>query len=201
MPTNEHRCTQCGAPLPADARFCETCGAPAGSFHSGQTETVIGHLPAERFQEGAGVFGRVKVTQLNLVITTSQLLCLQETNEMNETWLGETERLFQEEQNGGMPWRALMDAYDWSGPLWDYFYKTPAHELIAADRDNEAIPLSDVVSAEIALDDERDRMDIRLANGETYHFQLFNQVGRPAARFFAQALGPERVRLTHSQAG
>ncbi len=201
MSANAQWCEQCGAPIPADARFCEMCGAPAASFHSEQIETVIGHLPAERFQEGAGLFGRVKTTQLNLVITTSRLLCLQETEEMNETWLGETERLIEEEEDGDLPWRALMDAYDWSGPLWAYFYETPADELLAADRGNEAIPLSHVVSTAITLDEERDRLDILLANGETYHFQLFNQVGRPAARFFAQALGPERVRLTPLQAG
>ena len=40
-----------------------------------------------------------------------------------------------------------------------------------------------------------DGMDILLASGQTIHFQLFNLVGRAAARFFRQALGPERVRL------
>ena len=196
MPTDKRWCKQCGTPLPADARFCEMCGAPAGAAPPERAERVIGHLPAERIEEGKGLFGRAKRTQLNLVITTSRLLYLRETNELNENWLAETERLVQEEERSGVPWRTLIDNYDWRDPLWASFYDTPPDRLLAAHRGNEALPLAKVVSATITLDEERDKLDISIAGGEMHHFSLFNLVGQAAARFLAQALGPERVRIT-----
>jgi hypothetical protein len=206
MPAHTRWCTKCGTPLPADARFCEMCGAPAGGAPAGgapggQLETVIGHLPAERIEAGKGFLGRTRTTQINLVITTSRLLCLRETNEMNENWLAETERLIEQESRSGLPWRTLVDQYDWRGPLWADFYDTPPDELLAAHHGNEAIPLDQVVSVAITLDEELDRLDVLLAGGLGYHFQLFNQVGQAAARFLAQALGPQRVRLTPLPAG
>jgi hypothetical protein len=197
MPTDQRWCTQCGARLPADARFCEMCGAPAGFVRqegAERAEVVIGHLPAERIEEGKGLFGRAKTTQLNLVITTSRLLCLHETEEMNDNWVAETERLIELERSG-QPWRALIDGYDWRSPLWAGFYDTPPDDLLAAHRGNEAIALADVASAAVTLDEERDRLDLVLAGGETRRFLLFNQVGQAAARFLGQALGAERVRL------
>jgi hypothetical protein len=196
MPANKRWCEQCGTPLPADARFCEMCGTPAGAVHLEQAEMVIGHLPAARIEEGKRLFGRAKTTQLNLVITTSCLLCLRETNEMNENWLAEQERLLEEEKRSGLPWRALIDNYNWRNPLWARFYNTPPGELLAAHRGNETIPLADVVSASVTLEEELDKLDILLTSGEMHHFLLFNQVGQAAARFLAQALGPERLRLT-----
>ncbi len=201
MSVDERWCEQCGTPLPADARFCEMCGAPAGTVYSQQAETVVGHLPAERIDEGKGLFGRVKTTQLNLVITISRLLCLRETDEMNNNWLAETERLIEEEERSGLPWRALIDNYDWRSPLWASFYDTPPGELVAAHRGNEVIPLADIVSATVTLDEERDKLDILLGSGEMHHFLLFNQVGQAAERFLAQALGPERVRIAPLPAG
>jgi hypothetical protein len=195
MPADERWCEQCGTPLPADARFCEMCGAPAGALRYEQAETVIGHLPGERLEEGKGLFGRVKTTQLNLVITTSRLLCLRETDETNENWLAETERLLEEEERSGLPWRTLIARYDWRSPLWAGFYDTPSDELLVAHRDNAAIPLADIVSTTVTLDEERDKLDVLLVSGEMRHFLLFNQVGQAAARFLAQALGPERVRI------
>jgi hypothetical protein len=172
------------------------CGAPADAGHRSQAETVIGHLPAERLEPGKGLFGRTRMTQINLVITASHLLYLHETEEMNENWLAEGERLSEEKERSGLPWRTLIDSYDWRSPLWASFYDTPPATLVAAHRGNEAIPLADIVSVAIVLDEELDKLDILLTSGETDHFQLFNQVGQAAARFLTQALGPERVRLT-----
>ena len=188
-------CEQCGSPLQTGGRFCEMCGAPAGSVQAEAAETVVGHLPAERLEEGKGLLGRVKTTQLNLVITTSRILCLRETEETNDTWLAETERLEDEEKRSGVPWRTLIERYDWRSPIWVAFYETPPGELLAADRGNGAIPLPEVVLATVTLDEERDKLDIGLAGGQVFHFQLYNQVGRAAARFLAHVLGPERVRL------
>jgi len=161
-----------------------------------QTETVIGHLPGQRIEDGQGLFGRARTTQLTLVVTTHRLLCLHETHEMNENWLAETERLIEEEERSGLPWRALIDQYDWRSPLWAPLYDTQPDELLAAHRGNEAIPLTDVVSAAVTLDEERDRLEILLAGGELRRFLFFNQVGRAAGRFLAQALGQDRVRVT-----
>jgi hypothetical protein len=185
-------CEECGAVLPADARFCEQCGTSAPF---GREEPVIGHLPAERIEKGKGRFSRTKFIQVSLVITTTHLLCLRETETMNENWLAEEERLNVEEEKSGLPWRELIDRYDWRSPLWSDFYNVPPGTLLSAHRDNEAIPLADVVSATITLDNELDELDLLLTSGQTLHFQLFNLVGRAAGRFLCQALGPERVRL------
>ena len=95
----------------------------------------------------------------------------------------------------GVPWRTLIDRYDWHSPIWAAFYDTPPGELLSADRGNGAIPLSEVIAATVILDEELDNLDIELAGGTVFHFQLFNQVGRPAARFLAQVLDTSRVRL------
>jgi hypothetical protein len=94
--------------------------------------------------------------------------------------------------------RDVWHAYDWSGPPWSSYYETPPDQLVASHRSNEAIPLNDVVSVTIILDDELDKLDVMLANGETYHFQLFNLTGAPAAQFLRQALRSDRVRLVAS---
>ncbi len=188
-------CEQCGSPLQTGGRFCEMCGAPVDSADAERAETVVGHLPAERLEEGKGLLGRVKTTQLNLVITTVRVLCLRETEETNDTWLAETERLEDEEKRSGVPWRTLIDRYDWRSPIWAAFYDTPPGELLSSDRRNGAIPLSEVVVATVTLDEELDKLEIGLAGGQMVHFQLYNQVGRAAARFLAQVLGSERVRL------
>lgn len=195
MSTNQRFCEQCGAPLPAGARFCEMCGAPTDAATDTAPERVIGHLPAERLEEGKGFLGRVKTTTINLIVTTTRLLFLRETEETNDAWLGETERLEEEEKRSGVPWRMLIDRYEWHSPLWSQFYETPPGELVAAGRDNEALVLADVASATVTLDEELDKLDIVLRSGETRRFQLFNLTGRPAARFLAEALGRERVRL------
>ena len=142
-----------------------------------------------------GLLGRVKTTRLNLVITSSRILCLRETMDTNDTWVAETERLDDEEKRSGVPWRTLIDRYDWRSAMWAAFYDTPPGELLSADRGNGAILLSEVAAATVTLDDELDKLDIELAGGQVFHFQLYNLVGRAAARFLAQALGSERVRL------
>jgi hypothetical protein len=172
------------------------CGARIEPVSYEQAETVIGHLPVERVEEGKGFLGRTKSTQLSLVVTTSRLLYLRETDEMNEKWLAEEGCLLEEEKHSGLPWRTIIDNYDWRNPLWASFYNTPPDEQLAAHRHNEAIPLVNVASAIVTLDEEWDKLDVQLTSGEIHHFLLFNQVGQAAARFLAQALGPKRVRLT-----
>jgi hypothetical protein len=202
-------CSQCGAEVPEGVRFCVMCGAPVSAAAAplppqapspppqvARRERTIGHLPVEQVEEGAGIFGRRKSTQLNMVITTARLLYLRETNDMNENWLFETERLEELQKRSGLPWRTVMDHYDFQGPLWASFYDDPPDELLAAHRHNEAVSLADIVSATITLEEELDKLDIQLSSGEMHHFSLYNQVGQPAARFLAQALGAERVRLT-----
>jgi len=192
MPAAQQWCEQCGTPLPADARFCEMCGAPAGVFDPQQAETAIGHLPGEL--QGKGLFDRGKA--IVLVITTTRLLCLYETKKMRENWVAEIVRLV-EEDDGSMPWRWQFENYDWRGPLWAEFYGMPPDQLLAAHRDNEAIPLADVVSVTVTLVEEgEDTVDIALSQDRSLHFVLFDQLGQPAARFLAQALGSERVRVT-----
>ena len=134
MPANKRWCEQCGTPLPDDARFCEMCGTPVVMQPSRAGEIVIGHLPGEI--EGKGRLGRSKA--INLVITTTRLICIRETSKMRENWVGELARLVEE---------------------------------------------------------EGDTVDLQLTGGETLRFVLFDQMGRPAGRFLAQALGPQRVRL------
>ena len=188
-------CEACGTPLPPDARFCEMCGAAVPSRPQNQGEMIIGHLPAERVEKGKGLFGRASTTQLNLVITTVRLLYLRETDAMNQKWLAEEERLGEEQARTGQSFRAVIDSYDWRGSVWAELYEVEPDELLAAHRENEAIPLTDILSATVTLDEELDKLDISLVSGETHHFQLFNLVGRPAAQFLRQALGPDRVRL------
>ncbi len=196
MPTEKQRCKQCGNPVPAGANYCKVCGTPTGAINAPQAETVIGHLPVQRLEAGMGLFGRTRKTQMNIVITTSRLLYLHASDAMNDRWLGETERIFQEEQASGLPWRALIDSYDWRNPLWADFYDTPPEALLTAHRDNEALPLANITLAEITLDEVWDKLDILIASGEMDHFLLFNQVGQAASRFLSQALGAGRVRLT-----
>lgn len=208
MTTTPQFCEHCGARLPSDASFCEMCGKPinlspagqalhtsAQAFHaSGQAETVIGHLPAG-IEKGKGLFGQPKVSQMNIVITSSRLLILQETEETNDHWVFESERLSEEEERSGLPLRALMDSYDWRNPLWAYFYDTPPDELLADHKENEAIFLSDILSAAVSLEAELDILDLWLSHGATRRLLIYNQAGKAAARFLAQVLGPERVQL------
>lgn len=212
MTSTPRFCEQCGAALPPNARFCERCGRPVSlaarpapmpaptpvarpaPMPAPALETVIGHLPV-RIEKGGGLFGRPKASQLDLVITTSRLLFLHETDEINENWVYETERLSEEEESRGLPWRKLVDEMDWRGPLWAVFYDTPPDELLAAHPGNQAIPLAEIASALVALAEDWDRLDLRLSNGETPRFLIFNRVGSVAARFLAQALGRERVQL------
>jgi hypothetical protein len=183
----------CGAPVePAAA-------APAVAAHT--VETVVGHIPAERLEDGKNLLGRQKTTQLNLVITTTRLLCLRETEETNEAWLAEQERIEEEEKRSGVAWRMLMERYNWRSPVWAAFYETPPGELLSSDRGNGAIPLSDIARATITLNDEMDGLDLELAGGQVFRFRLYISTGRPAARFLAQVLGPERVRVVAQQAG
>lgn len=204
MPDNAERCEQCGARLPASARFCEICGAPvgarppapAGARPAQAAEAVIGHLPAERTEKTRSGLGWKPAGALTLVISTRRLLLLRETDEVYDTWVSETEGLIVEEEQSGRPWRELMDAYDWRSPVWAHLYNTPPDALLAAHRDNEAIALDQVISAEVALADDCDALSLLLADGNQPRFPLKNQSGRPAAIFLAQALGPERVRVT-----
>jgi hypothetical protein len=173
------------------------CGTPVGTEHYQQGETVIGHLPGR--VEGKGRFGRDKA--INLVITTARLLCVRETRKMGEKWVGEIFRLAEEEENPDLPWRRHFDSYEWRSPLWAYFYETPADDLLATHRDNQAIPLTDVVSATITFAEEGgDMVDFVLTSGETLRVVLIDQMGRPAGRFLAQALGPQRVRFVSQPA-
>lgn len=195
MPADKTWCEQCGTLLPVDARFCEMCGAPIRQESQREVETVIGHLPVQRVQAGKGFLGRDQTTDLTLIITTSRLLFLREARETSDNWLAETERLMEEEHQSGLTWRELMDRYDWRRALWDVFFKTPPDELLATHRDNTAVPLEQVISVTVSLAEERDVVSILLADGESYQLRLFDQMGRPATRFLAQALGPQRVRL------
>lgn len=195
MPASQQWCEQCGAPLPEGARFCEVCGAPVGSPLPQQAEAVIGHLPAEAVQEGKGFLGRSKTIPLSLILTTSRLLLLREDDDVHDLWVGETERLIEEEEHGALSWRELIDRYPWRSPLWARFFDTPPDDLLAAHRDNEAIPLTEVVWAAVTLGEGGDRLYLQLAGGQARQMLLLNQVGRVAVRFLAQALGPERVRL------
>ena len=188
-------CAACGAGMEAGASFCGMCGTPADAPAEQGVEKVIGHLPAERLEEGKGFLGRLKATPLALVITTDRILCLRETPEMNQSWLEEQDRLAGRSESLGVSSRNVWDAYDWGGPPWSSYYETPPDELLSSNRSNEAIPLGEVVSAAVTLDEELDKLEVVLTDGETYHFQLFNLTGEAAARFLRQALGPDRVRV------
>ncbi len=207
MGAQKRFCEQCGSPLKPGVCFCEMCGAPvepaaaAPAVAAHTVETVVGHIPAERLEDGKNLLGRQKTTQLNLVITTTRLLCLRETEETNEAWLAEQERIEEEEKRSGVAWRMLMERYNWRSPVWAAFYETPPGELLSSDRGNGAIPLSDIARATITLNDEMDGLDLELAGGQVFRFRLYISTGRPAARFLAQVLGPERVRVVAQQAG
>ena len=197
MSPDRRWCQQCGTSLPDDARFCEMCGTPVVTEPYQPQEMVIGHLPGEL--EGKGRFRRGKA--IILVITTTRLICVRETKKMHETWVGEIVRLF-EEEDPDLSWRQRLDSYEWRSPLWAYFFDASPDALLATDRENEAIPLTDLVSATITLVEEGgDTVDFLLTSGETLRFVLFDQMGRPAARFLAQALGLDRVRLVPFPAG
>ena len=184
-------CTQCGAEVPEGVRFCVMCGAkieqtptvaappPAPpQVETGQGEWAVGHLPVERVEQGAGVFGRTRSTQLNMVITSTRLLYLRETDEMNEGWVYESERLEDLEKRSGLSLREVMDEYDWHNPQWASLYATPPDRLLAAHRHNEAVPLSEIVSATVTLDEELDKLDLDLANGERHHLRSTSRLGR-----------------------
>ncbi len=197
MSPNRQWCEQCGTPLPDDARFCEMCGTPVVMEHSRAAETVTGHLPGEI--EGNGRFRQSQA--IILVITTTRLICVRETRKMHENWTGEIFRLAEEEENPDLPWRRHFDSYEWRSPLWAYFYETPADDLLATHRDNQAIALKDIVSATITLVEEGgDMVDFVLTSGETLRFVLIDQMGRPSGRFLAQVLGPQRVRFVSQPA-
>lgn len=132
---------------------------------------------------------------MNLVITSTRLLCLDETEQTNTTWLAENERLDDDVRRTGVPWRVLIDHYRWDGPQWAEFYQTPPDALLAADRGNWDVPMAAIVEATITLDDELDRLDLLMDNGQVLRFTLFNLVGVPASRFLTRALGANRVRL------
>jgi hypothetical protein len=154
-------------------------------------EVVIGHLPGKI--EGKGRFGRSKA--IILVITTTRLICVRETKKMHEDWIGEIVRL-SEEEDPDLPWRRHYDTYEWRSPLWAYFYETPPDDLLATHRDNQAIPSTDIVSVTVTpVEEGEDTVDFVLTGGETLRLVLLDQMGRPAARFLAQALDPQRVRI------
>ena len=201
-------CTQCGAGVPEGVRFCVMCGAkieetPAVAapppaqpqVETGQGEWVVGHLPVERVEQGAGAFGRTRSTQLNMVITSTRLLYLRETEEMNELWVYESERLEDLEKRSGLPLRVVMHEYDWHSPQWASLYATPPDQLLAAHRHNEAVPLAAIVSATVTLAEELDQLDLDLASGERHHFLIYVQAGEAAGQFLSRALGAGRVRL------
>lgn len=158
-------------------------------------EPVLGHLPAEYITERRGAFGGRRRRPVNLVITSTRLLCLDETEQTNTTWLSENERLDDDVRRTGVPWRVLIDHYRWDGPQWAEFYQTPPDALLAADRGNWDVPMAAIVEATITLDDELDRLDLLMDNGQVLRFTLFNLVGVPASRFLTRALGANRVRL------
>jgi hypothetical protein len=198
MVAQKRFCEQCGSPLKAGARFCEMCGSPAESAAPAPAEgveSVAGHVPAERLEEGKNLFGHQKTTQLELVITTLRILCLRQTEDMNDAWLAEQDGLEEEEKLSGTPWRTLIDRYDWRGPVWAAFYETPPRELLSSDRGNGAIPLSEIVRATVTLNDEMDGLDIELGGGQVFRFWLYNLTGKAAARFLTEVLGRDRVRL------
>lgn len=185
-----------GAEVPTERpQFVEPTRAPEYVPQALPTEYVIGHLPVEWVQEGAGLFGRTKYTQVNLVVTTSRILCLRETDETNSTWLAEQERLDELSRRSGVPLRTLMDSYNWQDPIWAVFYATGPEDLLAEDRHNWALPLSAIVAVAVTLDEELDQLDLRLGTGEVVRFRLFNQVGVVAARLLAQVLDPRLVQL------
>lgn len=182
-------------PQPSAPSFPATAPHPPVPPSSPGPESVIGHLPAEYIVEGGGVFGGSKRTQVNLVITSTRLLCLAETEQTNTTWLAETERLEEDASRTGVPWRTLMDYYPWAGPLWASFFRTPPEVLLAESRSNWAVPWGAVVEATVTLDPELDRLDLLMDNRQVLRFALFNLVGVVAARLLGQVLGANRVRL------
>ena len=108
-------------------------------------------------------------------------------------WLAE--RLEGLEKRSGLSLRKIMDEYDWRSPEWASLYTTPPDQLLAAHRHNEAVPLAEVVSATVTLDEELDKLDLDLANGERHHFVIFVQAGKAAGQFLSRALGAGPVRV------
>lgn len=141
------------------------------------------------------MFGGDRRRQVNLVLTNLRLLCLRETEETNTAWLAESERLEEEAARAGVSLRVLIDHYRWDAPLWAEFYRNAPDALLAADRNNWAVPLSAVVHASVTLDPELDRLDLMMDNGQVLGFPLFNLAGLAAARFLTQVLGAARVQV------
>lgn len=200
MTTPSRFCEQCGAALPLQARFCEMCGHPINAATPAvqpvsvappaQIEAVIVHLPAEML--GKGLIGWGK--KISLVITTERLLCLRETKAIKKKWDDEIERLMQQEETSGTPWRTLIDNYDWRNPLWADLYNTPPAKLLSAHKDNVSIPMASITLAAVTLNEEQDQLEIKLSDGETRKFLFDSLVGQAAAHFLNQVLGPGRVR-------
>ncbi len=177
------------APAPSVTLPGALIGPPPGP------ERTLGHLPAEWVSGETGLFGRPRTPMVNLVVTSTRVLCLAETPESNDAWVAESERLDDLARGTGVPLRALIDGYDFAAPVFRFFWESTPDVLLAEDRGNWSLPLAGVAGATIALDADLDGLVLTMDNGQEFRFRLYNSTGLAAARLFASVLGPQRVRV------
>ncbi len=200
------KCTACGADLPTDARFCEQCGhavlpkSPLSQTIPLQSEYLIGHIPVEIQAAGKGFFGRTKYTDYELLITTQRLLFLS-PGSWDERWLQEQNKLdfdtlMVDEEFA--PWRSMMEQYDFAQPLWKDYYSTPFEELLAVNKHNFAVRITDLVSATIELDNELDLLNLSCADGTQHRCKIYLLLGTIAHRSLAQILDSSHLELVRN---
>lgn len=202
---NPSKCAVCGASLPADARFCESCGHPVFSASpkntvntrssATQTELVLGHIPIQK--KGKGMFGRTKYTDYELLITDQQLLFLR-PEVQDERWLNEQIALGFDTltlNDEFSRWRKTMERYDYAKQPWGDYYSTPFDELLATNRSNFAVALNTVIRASVLLDDETDTLDLVCADGVQHHCKIYLLLGHVTHRLLAQVLDHRKLSL------
>ncbi len=162
-----------------------------------RAERVVGHVPAEVSTQGKGFLARLRSLTYDILITSQRLLLIRQSEAMNTVALDEGERLEEEAESLGVPWRQIMDAYRWDSPPWQHYYRTAPDKLLSESGENRAIALGGIQAAIIGLgqEDDLDHLELRLANGEVLSFNLFMASGGAAARFLAAALGRHRVQM------
>ena len=199
------KCVACGASLPENTRFCESCGQPVlpnspkntaeAQSSTRQTEHVLGHIPIQK--KVKGIFGRTKYTDYELLITDQQLLFLR-PGDWDERWLYEQielgfDTLMLNEEFSR--WRKTMDRYDFAKQPWTDYYSTPIDELLAANRRNFAVAVDTVVHASILLDDEIDTLKLVCTDGIEHLCKIYLLLGHVTHRLLAQVLDHRQLSL------
>jgi hypothetical protein len=163
-------------------------------------EEVLGVIPQVVRVKG---FLGMKTTFLNLVVTDQRLLFANQSEAMWDLTDAEEKRLEAAFEQQSQDWRRFVASYDFGTPPWQVYFAMAPDLILAEDRENLAIPISDVEFVQVTLSRDPDLHSSTLmvrTRSEEHEFELPWGNGEQAHHILAQVLPLGRARLVEEAA-